>query len=69
MVARQVVDVEAPAPPPAPPPAVHMPPVSVCDNCDADLTWQADGSSGLARCEYCGKEMRFRFRTVALGRG
>ncbi|MBW2260449.1 MAG: hypothetical protein JRG91_00630 [Deltaproteobacteria bacterium] len=67
MVARTVVDVETPSQPaPPPPPAVNLPPVSVCDNCGADLDWQADRSVGVAKCEYCGKELRFRFGTLAL---
>ncbi len=69
MVARTVVDVETPRQP-APPvqPAVNLPPVSVCDNCGADLDWTADRSTGVATCEYCGKEMRFRFGTLGVGR-
>jgi hypothetical protein len=69
MVARTVVDVETPRQPaPAPQPAVNLPPVSVCDNCGADLDWTADRSTGVATCEYCGKEMRFRFGTLGVGR-
>jgi hypothetical protein len=67
MVAGRIVEMETPMQPAPPPqPEIHMPPVSVCDNCGAELSWEADRSSGVATCEYCGKQMRFRFGTSAL---
>jgi len=68
MVARRVIETETTAEPPLEP-AVNLPPVSVCDNCGAELSWEADRQSGVARCEYCGKELRFRFGTIAMRRG
>ena len=65
LVARRVVEIEAPqAPAPAPPQVVQLPPLSVCDNCGAEIDWAADRVKAVARCEYCGKEMTFKFGTL-----
>jgi hypothetical protein len=69
LVARRVVEIEAPRQPaPAPAPAVQLPPISVCDNCGAEIDWAADRVKAVAKCEYCGKEMTFKFGTLGFGR-
>jgi DNA-directed RNA polymerase subunit RPC12/RpoP len=73
MVALRIVELEMPShrpqEQPEPMPSLHLPPVTVCQNCGAELNWQADRSAGRAVCEYCGKEMTFKFGTVAFRRG
>lgn len=69
LVAARLVEMETPQQrPPEPPPAVHLPPVSICDNCGADLSWEADRHKAVSTCEYCGKEHRFRFGTLSFRR-
>ncbi|MFH1438458.1 MAG: hypothetical protein ABIJ56_22305 [Pseudomonadota bacterium] len=72
MVSMRVVEMEAGAQAlphqPAQQPSLHLPPVTVCQNCGAELKWEADKHQGVATCEYCGKEMTFRFGTKALRR-
>jgi hypothetical protein len=62
MIAARVTEVEAPTAPAAQPShGAQLPPVSVCDNCGADLNWELTGSRGVANCRYCGKTLTFRY--------
>ncbi len=67
-VAAQIVHVETPRAAPQVPqqqqPQMHPPPVSVCDNCGADLTWNMTGNKGQATCSYCGKTTTFSYGHV-----
>ncbi len=73
LASRRVVEVETPAAaqpqqPAVQPQAAALQPVSICQNCGADISWNAGAANGLARCEYCGKEMSFRLGSVSIRR-
>ena len=74
LAARRVVEIETPAASPQPPPAAPqqasaLRPVSFCQNCGADLDWNAGMAKGAATCAYCGKATSFNLGSVPIRRG
>jgi hypothetical protein len=69
MVGQRVVEIEQPryVPPQQPAPeSLHLPPVTICENCGAEMKWEADRTSGTASCEFCGRQLHFKFANVGL---